>query len=38
MVALLSTLPLGVSTSRMLWEAKTIGLAVVLIYAFFKFA
>jgi uncharacterized membrane protein len=38
MVALLSTLPLGVSTSRLQWEAKTIGLAVILIYAFFKFA
>src|SRR5689334_10015692 len=38
MMSLLSTLPLGVSTSRLLWEAKTIGLAVVLVYAFFKFA
>jgi uncharacterized membrane protein len=37
-VILLSTLPLGVSNSRLQWEAKTIGLAVVLIYAFFKFA
>jgi uncharacterized membrane protein len=35
MMALLSTLPLGVSTSRLLWEAKTVGLAVILIYAFF---
>jgi uncharacterized membrane protein len=38
MVLLLSMLPLGVSNSRLQWEAKTIGLAVVLIYAFFKFA
>jgi uncharacterized membrane protein len=38
MMSLLSTLPLGVSTSRLLWEAKTVGLAVILIYAFFKFA
>jgi len=38
MVTLLSTLPLGMSTSRLQWEAKTIGLAVVLVYAFFKFA
>jgi uncharacterized membrane protein len=38
MIALVSTLPLGVSTSRLQWEAKTIGLAVVLVYAFFKFA
>jgi uncharacterized membrane protein len=38
MMALLSTLPLGVTTSRLLWEAKTVGLAVILVYAFFKFA
>jgi len=38
MIALVSTLPLGVSTSRLQWEAKTIGLAVVMVYAFFKFA
>jgi uncharacterized membrane protein len=37
-IILLSTLPLGVSNSSLQWEAKTIGLAVVLIYAFFKFA
>jgi len=38
MIALAATLPLGVSTSRLQWEAKTVGLAVILIYAFFKFA
>src|SRR5215468_6726522 len=38
MMALLSALPLGVSTSRLLWEAKVIGLAVIFVYAFFKFA
>lgn len=38
MIALVSTLPLGVSTSHLQWEAKTVGLAVILVYAFFKFA
>jgi uncharacterized membrane protein len=33
-----STLPIGISTSRMLWEIKSIGLAVIFVYAFFKFA
>jgi uncharacterized membrane protein len=27
-----------VSTSRLQWEAKTVGLAVILVYAFFKFS
>jgi uncharacterized membrane protein len=30
--------PLGITTSRGLWEVKTIGLAVIFAYAFFKFA
>jgi uncharacterized membrane protein len=39
MIALATTLPLGgVLTSRLQWEAKTVGLAVILVYAFFKFA
>jgi len=38
MIALATTLPLGVSASHLQWEAKTVGLAVILIYAFFKFA
>src|SRR4051812_29299860 len=33
----LSTLPIGISTSRMLWEIKSIGLAVIFVYAVFKF-
>ncbi len=37
-VELLSGLPFGVPTSREQWEAKTIGLAIILVYAFFKFA
>jgi uncharacterized membrane protein len=38
MIEVLATLPLGTTTSRVLWEAKSIGLAVILVYAFFKFA
>jgi uncharacterized membrane protein len=38
MLAVLAILPFGVETTRVQWEAKTIGLAVILIYAFFKFA
>src|SRR6185295_16246216 len=30
--------PLGISSSRGLWEVKAIGLAVIFAYAFFKFA
>ena len=37
-MTLVTTLPLGVRVERDLWEIKTIGLAVILIYAFFKFA
>lgn len=33
-----STLPLGIPTSRTLWEMKTIGVVVIFVYAFFKFA
>jgi uncharacterized membrane protein len=38
MLDVLAMLPLGATTSRILWEAKSIGLAVILVYAFFKFA
>jgi uncharacterized membrane protein len=38
MLDVLAMLPLGTTTSRLLWEAKSIGLAVILVYAFFKFA
>lgn len=37
-VALLSALPFSIATSPAQWEAKTIGLIVIFIYAFFKFA
>jgi uncharacterized membrane protein len=36
--ALVSELPLGIQTSRGQWEAKTIGLIIIFVYAFFKFA
>lgn len=35
---LLSGLPVSVVTSREQWEAKTLGLVVILVYAFFKFS
>ncbi len=38
MLAVASALPFGIETSRALWEIKTIGLAVIFAYAFFKFA
>jgi len=38
MVAIAAHLPLGIQTSRGLWEAKAIGLTIVFVYAFFKFA
>jgi uncharacterized membrane protein len=36
-ISVISTLPFAIETSRALWEAKTIGLAVIFAYAFFKF-
>lgn len=37
-LAVIAALPFGIQTTRVQWEAKTLGLAVILIYAFFKFA
>ncbi len=37
-LTVLATLPFGIETSRTLWEVKVVGLAVIFIYAFFKFA
>jgi uncharacterized membrane protein len=34
----ITTLPVGLETSRTLWEMKSIGVAVIFVYAFFKFA
>lgn len=36
--ALAHALPFAVESSRELWQAKVLGLAVILVYAFFKFA
>jgi uncharacterized membrane protein len=38
LITIVSTVPFGVQTTRMLWEIKAIGLAVIFVYAFFKFA
>ena len=38
LLAVASALPFGIETSRALWEIKTVGLAVIFAYAFFKFA
>ena len=37
-LTMFATLPLGIQTTRVQWEAKVIGLAVIFVYAFFKFA
>lgn len=37
-MAVLGTLPFGIRTSAALWELKCIGLVVIFVYAFFKFA
>jgi uncharacterized membrane protein len=37
MLHVVATLPVGIQTTRTLWEVKAIGLAVIFVYAFFKF-
>src|SRR5215470_245013 len=37
-LAVMGSLPLAMPTSRVQWEAKTIGLVIIFAYAFFKFA
>ncbi len=37
-LSVVAEMPFGLQTSRALWEAKTIGLIVIFVYAFFKFA
>jgi uncharacterized membrane protein len=37
-VTIFADLPLGLPTTREAWEVKVLGLAVIFIYAFFKFA
>jgi uncharacterized membrane protein len=38
MTAIVADLPVGIQTSRTLWEVKAIGITVIFVYAFFKFA
>jgi uncharacterized membrane protein len=38
MLAVFGALPFGITTTRTEWEAKTLGLAIIFVYAFFKFA
>ena len=33
-----ATMPVGMATTRILWEIKAIGIAVIFVYGFFKFA
>lgn len=37
-VTVVAALPFGVAQSQEMWELKTMGLAVIFVYAFFKFA
>jgi uncharacterized membrane protein len=37
-IEVMAALPFGFASTRVQWEAKTIGLAIVFVYAFFKFA
>jgi uncharacterized membrane protein len=37
-ITLVGALPFGVVPTRLQWEAKTLGLATIMVYAFFKFA
>jgi uncharacterized membrane protein len=38
MLTVFGALPFGITTTRAEWEAKTLGLAIIFVYAFFKFA
>ncbi|MPZ59311.1 MAG: DUF599 family protein [Rhizobiales bacterium] len=38
LLQLVAQLPLGIVTTRLQWEAKLLGLVVIFVYAFFKFA
>jgi uncharacterized membrane protein len=38
LLTVVAALPFGMPTTRALWEIKTVGLVVIFIYAFFKFA
>lgn len=36
--AIAADLPVGIESTRRLWEVKTVGITVIFVYAFFKFA
>jgi uncharacterized membrane protein len=38
MLQLMAQLPFGIVTTRLEWEAKLLGLVIIFVYAFFKFA
>jgi uncharacterized membrane protein len=38
MLAVFGALPFGIAATRAEWETKTLGLAIIFVYAFFKFA
>jgi uncharacterized membrane protein len=38
MLSIVTTLPFGIQMSQSVWEAKAIGLTVIFVYTFFKFA
>ena len=38
LITVVSSLPFGIPTTRVQWEIKTVGLAIIFVYAFFKFA
>jgi uncharacterized membrane protein len=37
-IAVVAALPVGIESTRAQWEVKTMGLSVIFVYAFFKFA
>jgi uncharacterized membrane protein len=37
-LGVVAEMPFGIQTTRALWEAKAFGLAIIFVYAFFKFA
>src|SRR5918998_770691 len=37
-VSAMADMPFGVTTTRIAWEVKVIGLAIIFVYAFYKFA
>jgi uncharacterized membrane protein len=38
MLSVVTSLPVGIETTQAIWEAKAMGLTIIFVYAFFKFA